>query len=416
MVVLHTVVIRYSLLLEDFKAWIIARNEEKSYKDTLFDSERLDSRLNLFKLLTLPCLAQQNLIEEHLEGTNIHKLQVFLATSEQLPQVHKQELNELAEKYDWLNVCYLPSRGTEIESVITSYVEGLYNQLKKPILYSNIRLDDDDILSSNFLNRLEPYATEENIGRVISLAKGYYGIYESESNSFTHISDLFSPKLALGLALINKYDEKGYHHELRSIYEAGNHTLIDHRLPVITDGRLPAYIRTVHNHADSNDERKIQWYLKNNNPVHPVKVLQTMGMEIPISFNYLPLNIKKNELKKIKVYHFHLVNKKLKIDLPIQMCIWKQNLLVQVCKYNPEERLIFTLRRNERILFEDSTVNNSQLQITVPLEVGNLTSPNQIEELRETDQVKFDEANPSNLLNLEISIQNTSYKQTFEIK
>lgn len=416
MVVLHTVVIRYSLLLEDFKAWIIARNEEKSYKDTLFDSERLNGRLELFKLLTLPCLVQQNLIEERLEGTSIHKLQVFLATSEQLPQVHKQEINELAEEYEWLNVCYLPSRGTKIESVVTSYVEGLYNHLKKPILYSNIRLDDDDILSADFLDRLEPYTTEENIGRVISLAKGYYGVYESEYNSFTHISDLFSPKLALGLALVNKYDEKGYNHELKSIYEAGNHTRIDHRLPVITDGRFPAYIRTVHNHADSNDERKTQWYLKNNNPVHPVKVLQTMSMEIPISFNHFPLDITADESKKIRIYSFHLLNKKLKIDLPIQMCIWKQGLLVQICKYNPEECLSFSLRRGGRIVSEKSSIDNSQLQIIIPLEVSNLISPNQIIEVNGTEQMEFDEASPTNPMYLEISVQNTSYKQTLEIR
>lgn len=416
MVILNTIVIRYSLLLEDFKAWIIARKEEGSYKDTLFDSERLNGRLDLFKTLTLPCLAQQNLIEKRLEGTNIYKTQVFLATSEQLPELHKQELNKLAEKYEWLNICYLPSRGTKLESVVTNYVEELYNELRKPILYSNIRLDDDDILSSNFLNRLESYITEENIGRVISLAKGYYGVYDSKSNSFTHISDLFSPKLALGLALINKYDDKGYHYELKSIYEAGNHTRIDHRLPVITDGRIPAYIRTVHSHADSNDERKTQWYLKNNSPVHPVKVLQTIDIDIPISFNYLSLSINAIEAKKIKVYSFRLLNKKLKIDLPIQMCIFKQNLLIQICDYNLKEHLTFTLKKYGKVFSEKSSKNSSDLQILIPLEVSNLVSANQIIEVYENNQTNLEEKNMVIPMYLEISVKNLSHKQNFEIK
>lgn len=416
MIVLHTVVVRYSLLLESLKAWVISRTDLETYKENLFNIERIQNRYKLFKNFTLPSLAQQKSIKDCIKGTNISKLQVFLVTSEELPNEHKKELDDLLKEYKWLNVRYLSSKEKGIETVVTDYIESLYAQVREPILYSNIRLDDDDILSVDFLDRLNSYVTEENIGRAITFANGYYGVYDSKTESFTQLCDLFSPKLALGLALVNKYDSNGYASKIKSIYGAGNHNRIDRRIPTITDGRAPSYIRTVHMHADSLDEATIQRYLKNNNLVHPIKVMQTIGMSFPISFDDLPLDIIKNEERDLKVYDFHLGDKKSKLNLPIQICIWRKSLLVQICKYKPKEYVKLELRKNNKVLTELSNKSRSELKITIPLEDSGY---NKISETTVNSQKLKGNIKDANfqelILNISILIGNKTYYHEFKI-
>lgn len=417
MVVLHTVIIRYSLLLEDHKAWVIARTDLDTYKNTLFNDKRLKLRFELFKNLTLPSLAQQKLIQERLEGTDTHKLQVFLATSQQLPEKYKQKLDELAREFRWLNICYLPSSGVGLETVATDYIERLFSNIEKPILYSSIRLDDDDILSVDFLNRLETYVTKENIGRAITFANGYYGVYSSEKNSFTKTSDIFYPKLALGLAFVNKYDKNGYSNKIKTIYGAGNHSLIDRRVPVITDGKKPSYIRTLHIHADSHDENKLSRSLKKNNLIHPIKVMQTIGMSFPVSFDGLILDIDINEAKKINIYRFNLTKNIRGFDFFIEMCFWKNNVLIQICKYDLEEQLTFTLRKNDTVLAEDFTMNSTKLQKVIHLEGVALNCPSKISEaVIDAQETKSHESSELLFLDVSVYIKDAFYKSTFRIE
>lgn len=376
MIILHTVMIRYSLFLEDLKAWKISRTNLDEYKKKLFNSERLQGRLRLFKDLTLPCLIRQNLIDERIDDTDIHKFQVFLSTSEELPQEHQQELNELANQYKWLNVCYLPSKGVTLDSVITDYVENLYELLQKPIIFSSIRLDDDDALSVDYLNNLQEYTVEENIGRAITFANGYYGVYDSQSNKFLEICELFSPKLALGLALINKYDKNGYSDKysngIKTIYGAGNHTLIDHRMPVISDGLFPQYIRTVHNHADSHNLGSIRQTINTNKHVHPIKVMKSLGLTFPVLFDGVSIDITQENLNRIKLYEFRLKNSMYELDTTVQLCFLKENVLIQFSNSNLKGDILeVTLDDNNNCFIEKITIDTKKMQSLISIDKDN---------------------------------------------
>lgn len=417
MLILHTVLIRYSLFLENSKGWVLTRNTRNdldSYREQLFNHERLRGRLNLFKNFTIPGLAKQKLIEDRLEGTNIHSFQVFLATSQELPESHKQELETLADKYKWLNICYLPSKGVRLQSVVTDYIEHLYNDFKKPILYSSIRLDDDDALSVSFLDCLKPYTIEENIGRAITFANGYYGIYDSNSNRLIEICDYFSPKLALGLALINKYDENGYTNKIKTIYDAGNHTRIDRHLPVITDGRIPKYIRTVHNHADSHDEKGIQNIIRRNNLIHPIKVMKSIGIVFPASFGNLLLDITLDDIKKIRIHEFNLVNSELKINLSIQICVWKKNILIQLSKCNSEDQYIeLKLRKKDNSITENSCIGSLESRIVIPLKEDIFNDIDFAEDSLENNLNNI--STQPLFLDVKINHQNKLFQQTLNI-
>ncbi|MDN5653358.1 MAG: putative rhamnosyl transferase, partial [Lactococcus lactis] len=77
--ILHTLLIRYSLLSEDLKAWKISRADLESYRKQLFDEDRLNERFEMFKNITLPSLLNQKDINEKIGETNLNKIQVFIA-------------------------------------------------------------------------------------------------------------------------------------------------------------------------------------------------------------------------------------------------------------------------------------------------------------------------------------------------
>lgn len=366
---IHTVLIRYNLFLKKLKSWQITRTDIDTYKRDLFDSERLQERLELFKSFTIPSLIQQDLIGDCIDGTEIRRLQVFLATSDQLPENHKREIEELSNKYRWLNVCYLSEDANSFDHIVTDYIESLYSQLHKPILYSNMRLDDDDALSYDFLNRLEKFTTEENIGRAISFANGYFGVYDSEHKVFTHFCQRFTPKIALGLALINRYDNNGYSdNKMRTIYRAGAHLSIDKYIPVILDSRKPAYIRTIHNHADSYNEKKMQQLFNRNDNEHPLKIMQYMGMTFPFLFDSMTVNINESEMKSKRLHEFVIKDKSANINLTIQMCVWNHKVLIQLSKRIPEgSRLELTIRKGDKDLTGKYTIDCYELRLAMDL-------------------------------------------------
>lgn len=412
MVVAHVILIRYSLFLEKSGSWKLGRSNTDSidsYKKSLFDDERLRERINLFKKITLPSLIKQKL------SNNSHKLQVFLATSEELPEKHKQELNELAKPYEWLNICYLPSSGIRFQSLITDYIEQLYNQLKEPILYSSIRLDDDDALSSTVLSRLEPYVTEGNIGSAISFANGFFAVYDNSNNCFTQICEYYFPKLALGLALVNRYDESGYSHKYETIYDAGNHVTLDYRIPVIVDSRESSYIRTMHSHADTHSEKRIQAVLNKYNHIHPIKVMKSIGVVFPIVFNNLHLNLTVEDLNKLKLYSFSLKNEGRRLSVRAQMCVWKSNLLIQLTGYNSDQQSIkFILRNNNTVLEEVVVEKGSSLQVVMSLTKYKLGAFEQIKEAN-IDEGYVDSDRELLFLDVIVMVDNDLKKYTYEL-
>lgn len=412
MVTAHVVLIRYSLFLEKPEYWKLGRSNTNSidvYKKSLFNDERLRGRINLFRKITLPSLIKQRL------SISTHRFQVFLATSEELPEKHKQELNELAEPYEWLNICYLPSSGIRFQSLSTDYIEQLYSQLKEPILYSSIRLDDDDALSSTFLSSLDTYVTEENVGRTISFANGFFAVYDTDINCFIQICEYYAPKVALGLALVNKYNESGYSHKYKTIYDAGNHTTIDHRIPVILDSRVFSYIRTMHNHADTHSEKRIQTVLGRNNHIHPIQVMKSIGFVIPAVFDGLSLNLTAEDMNAIKLYSFNSKNKDRRFNISTQMCVWKNYLLIQLANYTLDQECIkFTLRKNNTVLENVVVKKDSSLQMAIPLTKYKLGTCEQIKETNIHEEY-VDSDRELLFLDVIVMVDNDLKKYTYEL-
>ena len=334
--ILHTLLIRYSLFSEDLKAWKISRTDLESYRKQLFDEDRLNERFEMFKNITLPSLLNQKDINEKIGETNLNKIQVFIATSESLPIEHKKNLEQLVKDYSWVTIKYLPSKKANISSIVESYIDEAYEELGQPILFSSTRLDDDDLLSKNFYTELETYTVNENTGRVISFSQGYWGLYDTGKNIFTHICERFSPKIALGMALINERNGNGYAYKSKTIYELGNHTQVDRKVPVILDARKPMFIRTMHQQADTHSSDRIRKTLANSRHIHPLDAMKQLGVMFPFIFNGSRFVIDEIELQTINFYNLKVKNKYLSSNFTVKAYLYEKKILVQLSGYKPK--------------------------------------------------------------------------------
>jgi hypothetical protein len=107
------------------------------------------------------------------------------------------------------------------------------------------RLDDDDLLAADFLDRLAAYATPHDRGRAVSMAVGYSAVFDEGTLGSVHeVRRVFG---AQGLAYIGHYDAD---QERLVLNARGAHYLVDRRRPTIVDSRKPAYFQM--RHADQD--------------------------------------------------------------------------------------------------------------------------------------------------------------------
>jgi hypothetical protein len=118
------------------------------------------------------------------------------------------------------------------------------------VLYSSIRLDDDDAISRNFFKKLDKYLKREFAGVCISFSSGVGIILENNRVQSVHIKKY--PKIAIGLTWINFYDsaKKSFFSKYPSVYNLGNHISVEERVPTLIDPEEISWARSIHRASD----------------------------------------------------------------------------------------------------------------------------------------------------------------------
>lgn len=242
------VIIRYSVLIENSKGWQIADEDLEIYRNKLFNAERLKQRFDLFERITLPSLLNQT------KPLSSDWIKVVIVSSESLPLWNKQKIEELVSNHNWLYVDYLPVEDRDISRFLWKDLE----KEQEDILFSTVRLDDDDALANNFFESMNPYFKKENVGFGLSFGSGYAGFYNFELGRYEKVVDYYSPKVAIGLSHFNIYkaDSKTFvSNKIKTIYHARKHVTVDLYIPLILDSRESMFIRTMHNNSDSSNNK-----------------------------------------------------------------------------------------------------------------------------------------------------------------
>lgn len=231
------VIVRYSLLrtrLHRFAREAGARDQE-AYRSLLFDPARLERRLNLFRSITLPSLIGLGRRAREIEDVELH---VPLLISPELPEAHRRQVEALAEPHDFLHVV------EAVRSIDTA--SDFIRARCRSGMMASVRLDDDDALLPDYIDRLAPYVDPRFDGYGISFPTGYIGFVD-EAGTFTSFSSIRSPNIALGLAYVCDAARS----EVVNIYDFGPHTVLDETIPVILDSRARLYLRTAHLDSDT---------------------------------------------------------------------------------------------------------------------------------------------------------------------
>lgn len=237
-------VTRFSLFIPESGSWRLSstKTSEEAYRRALFDEERLRSRFDIFSTISVPQL------EAASKSFNVRH---YIQYSSLLPQKFQDLLAELAERYSFLRL--FKNDSTEqhaglIESAARELTPATGVEDKLFVWY---RLDDDDILSTNYFARLARYARQDNVGNVVSFGLGYAAAYHAQT--LWNIRTDYRPKNSIGQAYISSIDSSG-----RVISPPPqNHALIDRWAPTILDSREPMFITVLHPTQDGHDRSRV---------------------------------------------------------------------------------------------------------------------------------------------------------------
>lgn len=244
------VIVRYSVFTRQRpSAWLIGKGKPiDQYQQDLFANERLDSHQRLFFEVTVPSLLDRS------PAPHRDWLRLIVVTSSELPRAYYDNLCAYLAPYDWAQVVTrTPDESPDLSREVPAVLEELAGAQRGPLVHATVRLDDDDALGRHYFADLSRYVQPQLSGYCVSFPLGYVAILDSAQEACQEYLEVYVAKNAQGLAHINTYDPitKSFTSNNKSVYELGNHMKIDQHTPVILDARHPAYLRTVHEGADT---------------------------------------------------------------------------------------------------------------------------------------------------------------------
>lgn len=202
----------------------------------MLDPQRLDKRLHFLQRVLLPSIAGQTLPPAS------DWFRLCLLVSDQLPSEAQGALMKVVSAYPWCQVVPVSAErgalGKAVNQALMAFVED-------DELFITFRIDDDDALGKRYLEALQPFGSETYRGHAISFPFGYKAWFDYSTGGYTRVAEHWEPKAAQGLAYVGHRGDK-----IRHVFQTGNHTRVDRRLPLLTLPAGPMYLRTYHQGND----------------------------------------------------------------------------------------------------------------------------------------------------------------------
>ncbi|RNL49465.1 glycosyltransferase [Arthrobacter oryzae] len=231
-------VTRFSLFLPGSAAWKATREGSRQDPDTLhaylYADERINPRLRIFRDYALPIYAGY---------AAKHNYTHIVLYSDEMPEKWKAELRAITVLYPFV---VLNSEKEHAMSARPIMERKMQEAGAESSAVAWFRVDDDDLLSADYLDQLDRHTTGANRGKGVSFGLGYLGLYAD--GKFSDYRELHKTMLAQGQAFIGAYDAET---RKLSFPKAGNHRISDRITPFIIDSRSPAFLWTQHAGQDT---------------------------------------------------------------------------------------------------------------------------------------------------------------------
>lgn len=228
-------VTRFSTYIPKSKAWQLSRDlDVDQYLSTLFDDERLSVRFDIFFDRALP--VYQYFYE------NFNYLHIVFY-SELMPSRWLEKLKDKASAYPFLSLVEVVDDSDFDLENHSALISDYFQEPSGPL--SVFRVDDDDILSSDYLHSLSKYTVPCFSGMCITYGKGLIGVYSD--GGYQIVREVRRHSLALGMAFVGHIDS----YKLNISSWRQNHTSVAEKSPVVIDAREKMYMWTQHSGQDT---------------------------------------------------------------------------------------------------------------------------------------------------------------------
>lgn len=220
---------RFSLYQPGAASWRLSSRDSAAggtYLEQLYEPQRMRNRLDLLLGFVLPQ------IESSRDG---HRVRHIVSYSDRMPAWVLDELRAGVGAYSWVQLdCH--SDGA------IEWPLGRMAQLLLPSggVFGSYRLDDDDLVSSDYFDQMSRYITSANVGTRVSLGLGAAAVYED--GTLVSVREIYQPMNSIGLLDVAEWQPAS---GLRTAPDAP-HVLSDRYGPVILDSRRHSFIQTRH--------------------------------------------------------------------------------------------------------------------------------------------------------------------------
>lgn len=226
---------RFSLFVPDSASWRLSLGHRgktlSSYRTELYDESRLKVREDIFINHSLPNIA---VAAEKFDITHV------VSYSASLPTAYKESLVKAADKYPFLILDEQPDG-----KVGRSLVEIAKQKADIGEHFGIYRLDDDDVLATNFFYRMSKFIHPKYSGMVVSFPLGIEAILIG--GKVFNLKAAHFPMNSMGLMSVCSINDQD---EVRAP-RIRAHNKVDRDNAVILDSREFAYFRFNHINQDN---------------------------------------------------------------------------------------------------------------------------------------------------------------------
>lgn len=230
---------RFSVFSPDSSDWLLSRTQgaidPERYEKTLFSDSRMKPRVHIFCNIAAPLY--QKMAERH---SFCH----FVFYSPRMPARWQDQLKEASTTYPVLKLVPVDTARIDINSYARQHLVDIGERQESLVFI--FRVDDDDLLSIDYLDQVEPLMVDEHDGFAISFADGYAGIFEN--GEFVNIRKFTQSLTSIGQGVIGRWLPGRGELAIRLLV---NHTKTHYRRTVLLDAQRPTFIQTRHTGQDT---------------------------------------------------------------------------------------------------------------------------------------------------------------------
>lgn len=225
-------VTRYSIFQPKSPDWRLSQADAVEYRDRLWAPERMEPRQQIFLEWAVP--VYQRFHERH-------GYRHIVQHSPDLPDRWLDPLRAAAEANPALVLD--PVGGWK------GRIGAIRDDLRArgvpagPLAW--VRVDDDDLLAADYLDRLLPLVTLAHDGFAVSFGRGFTARYTG--GALADFGVTVQAMVSMGLAFVGHHDGTG-----RTSFpsSARSHAVLHRHLPTVLDSRQVSYLRLLHGQQD----------------------------------------------------------------------------------------------------------------------------------------------------------------------